>query len=475
MLAMRWCMRLIGIVSTAILARLLVPEDFGIIAMAMIVVGFAEMFAYLGVDLALIQKKDPTRDFYDTAWTINILQGAILTAILFLLAPFIGGFFDEPRVVLVIQFLAFRAVAIGMENIGTVAFRKELDFAKEFRFGVCKKILSFTLTVSLAFWLENYWAIVIGLLGGAIMDVLLSYFLHPFRPKLSLSKFTELWAFSVWILIRHVVHFALDRIDEFIVGKMFGTRAMGGYYISAYVGTMPANEVVMPLARGLYPSYVKMIDDPPRLVESYLKVLGMVSVLCMSICFGMVAVSHDLIHVFLGERWLYIQPVFDFLVMYAGVFSITSGIGTVMMAMDRFRPFVLLTVLHLAVLVTFILIGSHYWGVKGVAAGRLVAIIIVLPLMFLVLKAVVPVTFGRIIFVTWRPLVAGAAMFFIVRFFHIGAIDIPALTLAMDVMVGVVSFVVCLFLLWIAQGRPEGPENVVVGYVLKFLRRKANG
>ncbi len=147
------------------------PEDFGIIAMAMIVVGLVEVFSYLGVDLALIQRKEPTRDYYDTAWTINILQGALLTIFLLLVAPLIGSFFNEPRVVPVVQVLAFRALAVGFENIGTVAFRKELDFAKDFRFGVLKKLLTFTVTVSLALWLQNYWAIVAGLAGAPLLGV----------------------------------------------------------------------------------------------------------------------------------------------------------------------------------------------------------------------------------------------------------------------------------------------------------------
>jgi len=367
MLAMRWGMRLIGIVSTAILARLLVPEDFGIIAMAMIVVGLVEVFSQLGVDLALIQRKDPTRDFYDTGWTISVLQGALLTVFLLLVAPLIGTFFNEPRVTPVIQVLAFRALFVGFENIGTVAFRKDLDFAKDFRFGVLKKLLTFSVTVSLALWLRNYWAIVAGLAGAPILGVVLSYYLHPFRPRFSLARFSEMWNFSVWVLVFQVVNFMLDRLDEFIVGRLFGTQAIGGYYVAAYIGTMPANEVSQPLGRALFPSYVKLISDPPKLVESYLKTLGFVAVICVSICFGMVAVSHDLIHVFLGERWLLIVPVFNFLAPFAGVAGVCSSIGVVMMAVDRFKPFVMLAIAHLVVLTVTMLVFSEFWGLEGIA------------------------------------------------------------------------------------------------------------
>ena len=99
MIAMRWSMRLIGLVSLIVLARLLAPDDFGIIAMAMIFVGLLEIIAFTGVDLALIRDDQAGRAHYDAAWTIRIIQGALVAGLLLLAAPLAGGYFDEPRVV----------------------------------------------------------------------------------------------------------------------------------------------------------------------------------------------------------------------------------------------------------------------------------------------------------------------------------------------------------------------------------------
>ncbi len=270
------------------------------------------------------------------------------------------------------------------------------------------------------------------------------------------------------MLVFHVVYFALDRLDEFIVGRLLGTEAIGGYCVAAYIGTMPANEVSQPFGRALFPSYV---NDPPRLVESYLKTLGFVAVVCVSICLGMVAVSQDLIHVFLGERWLYIVPIFNYLAPFAGVAGICSSIGVVMMAVDRFKPFVILTISHLVILAIAVVGFSKVWGLEGVAFGRLLAVLLILPPTFFALRSAVPITFAQIGAVIWRPLVAGAIMYGTVRALHLDHIDIPAVTLARDVAVGVVTFSTAIPLLWIAQGRPDGAERVMTDYILAFLRR----
>lgn len=140
MIAARWAMRLIGLASTVILARLLAPDDFGVIAIALIVVGLLETVAYAGVDLALMRPGADSREHYDTAWTIQLIQGALIAGFLLLLAPWVSPFFSEPRATAVIQVIALRPLIMGLQNIGIVAFRKELDFAKDFRFTLYTKL-----------------------------------------------------------------------------------------------------------------------------------------------------------------------------------------------------------------------------------------------------------------------------------------------------------------------------------------------
>jgi len=164
---MRWGRRMIGLVSTLILARLLTPEDFGIVAMAATVASLLEMLTWTGVDLALIREREPTREHYDTAWTIKILQGVLVALLVLASAPIAAMVFDEPRVAGALALLSLRPVLDGLQNIGVVDFRRDLDFGKEFRFGMYQKLMSFSVVVVLAITLRNYWVMIIGMISAA--------------------------------------------------------------------------------------------------------------------------------------------------------------------------------------------------------------------------------------------------------------------------------------------------------------------
>ena len=164
MIVMRWSMRLIGVVSTMILARLLTPLDFGVVAMATIFVGFIELFSLMSFDLALIRIPEPDREDYDTAWTLQAILGAVLTLLILAFAPVAAWYFNEPRLAIVVRLLAGNSFLQGLSNIGLADFRKNLDFQRDLRFNVYSRLIVFVATMAVAFPLRNYWALVTGLI-----------------------------------------------------------------------------------------------------------------------------------------------------------------------------------------------------------------------------------------------------------------------------------------------------------------------
>ena len=162
MLLLTFVDRSVGVVSTLILARLLVPADFGIVAMAWSFIFIAELLAAFGFDVALIQKQDATRRHFDTAWTMNVSLGAVILIMMLVAAGPVSRFYDQPAVFWVICALAWSPLIAGFENIGVVAFRKDLDFRKEFAYQIIRRLVGFAVTIPLALLMRNYWALVIG-------------------------------------------------------------------------------------------------------------------------------------------------------------------------------------------------------------------------------------------------------------------------------------------------------------------------
>ncbi|MBY0431594.1 MAG: oligosaccharide flippase family protein, partial [Rhodospirillales bacterium] len=143
MVGMRWSLKAVGAINTVILARLLAPDDFGVIAMATIVVGFVEMLADCNVDMALLRNPNATREHYNSAWTGQIMMGAIVTALLCLLARPMAAYYGDPRVETVMYIVSFRGFIMGWQNIGVVDFRRNLEFSKEFRYWVYRRLSMF--------------------------------------------------------------------------------------------------------------------------------------------------------------------------------------------------------------------------------------------------------------------------------------------------------------------------------------------
>ena len=187
MVAMRLSIRFVGIISTIILARLLVPADFGLVAMATMIYGFIEIMSQFSFDVVLIQKQDAEPDYYDTAWTLSILRGLATALVLFAGAGIAADFFGDQRLVEIIYVLCLAAFVGGFTNIGIVDFRKDMNFGKDFQYIVGVKLFSFVVTLVFAFMLRTYWALVIGIASSTLAQLGLSYFMHPFRPR---------WAFE---------------------------------------------------------------------------------------------------------------------------------------------------------------------------------------------------------------------------------------------------------------------------------------
>jgi lipopolysaccharide exporter len=142
--------RSLGLVSTVVLVRLLAPSDFGLIAMGMSIIAVCELIGQLGFDMALIQNRHAGRKHYDTAWTFNVIFAGVTSIGLLLLAVPAAKFYGEPRLTPIVLFLALGSLISSFENIGVIAFRRDLQFSKEFGFIFGKKLASFAITIPLA-------------------------------------------------------------------------------------------------------------------------------------------------------------------------------------------------------------------------------------------------------------------------------------------------------------------------------------
>ena len=232
----------LGFIRTIILARLLAPEDFGLIGIAMLAASTLDAFSQTGLQSALIQKKDDIKTYLDVAWTTLAIRGIFLFGILFLSAPLIAKFFNSAQAELVIMVIAVNMIITGFGNIGVVFFQKELQFKKQFTYEFSATIVDLLVSISLAFILRNVWALVWGGVAKNITRFCLSYILHSYKPRLRFNKdkFRDLFGFGIWVSGSTILIFLITQGDDILVGRMLGVTALGFYQMAYLLSNLPS-------------------------------------------------------------------------------------------------------------------------------------------------------------------------------------------------------------------------------------------
>lgn len=477
MVAMRLCIRGIGLASTVILARLLVPEDFGLVALATMFYGLLDVLGEFSFDLALIQNQGATRSDYDTAWTLSIIRGVILALLLILMAHPAARFFGKHEIESIIYFLALSAFIQGFQNIGIVDFRKQLWFGRDFQFSIYRKMIAFGVTVSLAIVFRNYWALVGGIVMANVGATLLSYKMHPYRPRLCLSSWRTLIGFSKWLLANNLFIFVNQRADMFLIGKMVGAQAAGVYSIALEISNLATTELVWPITRAIFPGYAKLSHDPSRLRAAYLDVLALALLVGLPIAVGTATVADLIVRISLGEKWLSAISLIQILALYGGIRVAYANSAAVLMATNRPH---LLTYILLGSSVTLVALLPAAVYVAGAigAAWTLVGWSLVWMLCNLVLMGrLLDIALKELLARFWRPTVACAVMAGAVYFCRLvwsktwHASSLPG-ELGFAVSVGVVTYVGLVLLTWRMSRSPSGAEGQILGYLSRRLKSR---
>jgi O-antigen/teichoic acid export membrane protein len=465
MIGLRWAMRFVGLISTMILARLLVPTDFGLIAMSMAVVGLAEVLSQMGQALALIRHGNPNRKHFDTAWTISVITGGLVCLVLVLAAPLGALYFHDDRLVPLIRFVSLRSLIGGFENIGIIAFRRDLQFGKEFRFQMIQRVVVFFATIVAAMVIRDFWALAIGIVAGRLGGVVVSYAAHPYRPRLSFAALDELWGLSFWYWLVGIAQFLYDRTDEMVVGRLIDSTTMGEYNVAADIATAPTIEVVIPMTRALIPIFAKLRGDDQALASAFLSVFSAVTIISSATSVGVASVADDMVRVILGAQWMGAVPLVRWLALAGGIYGMSHGVLTLMNATGSGRLMASVAGSRALVLVPILVVAGMAAGATGVAQARVAATLLFMPGMFWALRKELPLSPAALLSAAWRPVVAAAIMALAVRTCHVDSIDLAPLRLAADVAVGTVTYTAALIGLWALAGKPAGFEQRVLGKI----------
>jgi O-antigen/teichoic acid export membrane protein len=467
MVAYRLVDRSLGMINTLVLARLLVPEDFGLVAMATSVSAILELFNAFGFDAALIQRANASRVHFDTVWTFNVGAGLLMGTCLLLLAWPLSLFYHDPRLLPLVCVVAASPAISGFENIGTVNFRKEMNFDREFRFFAAKRFIGFCVSIVLAFTLRSYWSLALGMIFGRLAGVLLSYRAHPFRPRLSLGGMPDLMHFSKWVFVQNFVSLVRERSADFIVGRIAGPHAVGVLSVSNEIASMPAAELVAPVNRAAFPAYSKLAADASALARQYLEVTSLIALVVIPAVFGIAALGTVMAALLLGPKWHEAATLIS-IVAFAGMANaLINSSHPAMLATGKPVVFAKIYAFQACLLIPCLIVLTHLFGVRGAALAYVIATGVTLPAGLWLILRTLSIPVSAFLHVVWRPAAGAVVMYGVMR---LAMPPVDAATIgtagALELVVTFVPFGAAVYLatvlgLWLAAGRPEGAELTV--------------
>ena len=361
--------QLFSLARLVILARVLAPHDFGLMGVALLTMATLDTFSQTGFQAALIQKKENIEPYLNVAWTVLILRGFILFAVLYFIAPYAAMFFDVAEAKSIIQVIGFAVLFQAFTNIGVVYFQKELEFDKQFIYQFAGVFTDFIVAVFSVLILKNVWALVLGLLAGNLTRAVVSYLIHPYRPHLSFdfAKVKELFGFGKWVLGSSILVFLLTQGDDAFVGKILGITALGFYQLAYRISNMPATEISHVISQVTFPAYSKLQDDIPRLKEVFFKVVQFTAFLFFPLAGMIWVLAPDFTRLFLGEKWLPMVPSMQVLAIFGGIRALNATTGPVFWAAGKpsfLTKISLMQLIFLAVIIYPLAINEKLLGVS---------------------------------------------------------------------------------------------------------------
>ena len=322
-----------------ILARLLAPKDFGLMGIALLTMMTLETFSQTGFQEALIQKKKNTEEYLDSAWTVLVIRGIILFSIIVLIAPLVARFFETPQAKGVVQAIGLAILIQAFTNVGVVYFQKELEFNKQFIYITAGTVTDFAVAVTAAILMRSVWALLFGLVAGKLAQLIVSYIIHPYKPKISMDfhKSGELFGFGKWILGSTILVFLITQGDDLLVGKILGVTMLGFYQMAYKISNTPATEITKLLSQVTLPAFSKLQDDFIKLKDAYLRVLKFTSFLTFPLTGLIFALSPEFTRIFLGDKWMPMVPAMQVLVLAGLIRAIISTTGPLFYSVGKPR------------------------------------------------------------------------------------------------------------------------------------------
>jgi PST family polysaccharide transporter len=461
---------LLGLASTIILARMLIPEHFGLIGMVTALTVIIERFEDLGLGDAIVQRKDITHEQVSTLFWLNLGVCASLTIALATSAQAIAWFYNDQRLVWITIAFASNFVCSGLSIQHQALIRRRMRFDQFALIKVISALFGLFIGIILAWQGFGYWALVWKELSRSILSTILAWSFCPWRPGLPVrnSGVKSMLRFGGAVTGYRILYSLSNHLDFILIGKFCGAVPVGLYSRAKQLTASPVGQLLEPMRYVALPTLSPLQNDPIKYRNYFEKMLAVLSFLYMPLVVYIGVYSQPIVYIALGSQWMDVVPLFRLLAVSIFMIPIIVLLGMVMLSSGETKRYFLWGLVTNILTITAFAVGIQ-WGVIGVAVSWPIATTVNLIFsLFFALKGS-PITIGGTLRNIYRPTIASAIMglVLILTYPYLSSTHI-ALQIALSIILGVVSYL-CVWMFF-----PGSYHNIILfaSYPLSVFKRK---
>lgn len=448
-LVTKWITRSIGIISTLILIRLLTPADFGIATLASIVIALFMMLSQVGTEKYVIKAKECDDDLLNSAWSLNIVLKILCGLIIASSANAVSQYTHEPVLKNVLLLCSLIPIIGSLKNIGLIYYERELNYKPLTRLAVSVKLVVFPITIGLAFWLQNYWALIVGSLMTEVLTVIGSYMLHPYRPHWSSRQWNTQWHFSQWMLLSTTTGYIRSRIDALLLGRFFPSDSVGIYRISQEFAWLPFSEFIAPATASFYAGIARISQNRDELCDKIIGYQAVAYLLVIPSTLGIYALQDQIVDVVMGEQWGSSSSVVGWLSILMLSMPLNMALQTVLINLSKVKYLVVIDLVMIAS-ITFsfsLLHQEQIYSLQIYTMVRVMLVVVFILLLLVMYKLLLGISLKRLLAVCLMPVFPSGVMFVGIECFENQLSYSQPVNLMILVVSGMLIFIPLMFVL----------------------------
>lgn len=329
--------QIIQFLLSVILARLLSPEDFGLIAMVMVFTSFAGMLADGGFNSALIQKKDISENHTSTVFWINLIISILLFILTYIIAPVLADFYENSKLEEIFRIIAITFIISAVGNVPSALLQKEMRFHVITKIDTIAALFSGILAIGMACSGAGVWSLVAQpILAGTIMSVMRCW-ACLWIPKFIFNRnaLKEIWGFSGNMFGFLFINYWARNADSLIIGKMFGSATLGLYNRAYGLMLLPITQIHGAINQVMFPALSSIQEDKPRVARIYLRAVGIITLFSYPMMLGLFVVAEPFVLAMYGKKWSGVSPILQILALVGLIQSLVSSSGILLLSQGR--------------------------------------------------------------------------------------------------------------------------------------------